>query len=117
MQVRTEQEEKVKTEVKYSGLLMVFLFSLFMFSCEEDRDICKENCQMKEDCAWESDTMFSYSRCLRDCRDQMEQYESIRCGEDYWDFLDCQLELRCSELDEVGEECAGDIDRLNECVD
>ena len=97
------------------SVLMVVL--LVTTGCRpQDEHLCEEYCDEMVDCAETINQLESRSACERECFDDLERYETVRCEDDYLDLVDCKHDLSCTEEYDVGTQCAGEIDRLDRCI-
>ncbi len=105
---------------KLTPLALFISFSfLFSYGCGDDDDPnpCEIFCEEMTDCSELLDQPFSRTRCERDCRDDLESYGLVNCDDDFLDLIECRSNLACSELNDVGDKCADEIDDLNRCLD
>jgi hypothetical protein len=99
-------------------MLALVCIGYFLTGCEEDTfSVCDDYCKTAQGCAQLNGTWFSVSRCERDCEDEREGYALMDCGEPFLDLRECQADLSCAALGDVGDKCAGEIDLFNLCVD
>ena len=98
--------------------LIMGMYGLFIIGCSSDEpDECDIYCHELTNCSETLGFPFSNARCERDCRDDRQAYELIRCDDEYLDYLDCRSDLSCTEQNDVGNKCADEIDDLNHCLD
>jgi len=91
---------------------------LLALACEDEDepDDCQIHCAAEEDCQLASDQPFSESRCVRQCREDVEAYDLVGCGDDFLDLLDCQDGLSCNQWNDYSTYCATEINRFDNCM-
>ena len=97
--------------------ILVFCFA-FINGCtgEDDPDECEIFCDEMTHCSEMMDQPFSRASCERKCRDDLQAYDLIGCEDDFLDLLECRSDISCTDANDVGNECAGEIDDLNHCL-
>ncbi len=100
---------------KFVMVLIVTCFAHLTTGCDEE-EIWEEFCDAAEKCASETNQMFSTTECELEYKESVERHGSVYCGNQYEDYLDCQMSLSCSSWTDVSQDCANDIDRLNRCL-
>jgi hypothetical protein len=92
--------------------------ALGLAACEEDdKDICEIYCDAERVCQEQSGQMFSYHQCREDCVENVQRHQSVGCEERLVEYLECLIDLPCSEWSSFTERCAYEIDYLDSCVD
>lgn len=97
---------------------MLFVVSAWTIGCNvDDEDECDVYCREMTRCSELMDQPFSNASCERDCRDDLQAYDLIGCEDRYLDLIECEGDLSCNDANDVGDECAPEIDRLYRCLD
>ncbi len=96
-------------------LVGVSFLAVSLLGCRDDKDACEEYCEAAEDCAEVNDQPLSITECKFNCKVEREKHESMLCGYEWEHFLDCMIDLSCTEWGNHTERCANDIQRIDSC--
>ena len=104
-------------KLTFLSVIMGMYFVCINGCTSDNPDECDIYCHELTACSETLDLPFSNARCERDCRDDRQAYELVNCDDEFVDYLDCRSDLSCTEQNDVGNECADEIDDLNRCLD
>jgi len=107
----------MRIELGIPALCLAVAAGLGLVACdEEEPNICELYCDAAEACSEVSGQPFSYSQCNRLCVEERERSQSMGCGDRFYEYKDCQVDLPCGSWNDVSGYCAAETDYLDACM-
>jgi len=106
---------------KLGGLLLVAATAAFLYASGcggggVSSAGCAGLCDAAEVCNLELDKPYSRTECEYKCKVDYESNEYMGCKDEFEDYVDCNIDLKCSKWDNVEEQCDDEKETLDECV-